>query len=257
MNDAYAQGFLQKCAEEGVDPQALLKAAQNADAQFQMQMQNARYGHQLQPRPVQPIGKPLGRLPSLNQQGADIYNAPSGGRRALARASTPTSERDPRISGPGGVIEQARAQTPWGGQAASPVTARQAGPQVAGNRPPAARQPWQPTSPVEQAMMATHGKPTGQQAAAFRSTLAGAQGLSANQQRIAGQQGGQVTPYGTMSVGRRPAQNVARPAARPAAAAAPASPFARVATPALSPYPSPAPAQRFARVETPTLGYGS
>jgi hypothetical protein len=224
MNDAYAQGFLQKCAEEGVDPADLVKLAQNADAQFQTRMQNARYGHQLQPRPVQPIGKPLGRLPSLNQQGADIYNAPGGGRRALARSSTPTSESDPRISGPGGVIEQARAQTPWGGAAAAPATARQAGPQIAGGRPPAARQPWQPTSPAEQAMMATHGKPAGQQASAFRSTLAGAQGLSANQQRIAGQQGGQVTPYGTMSAGRRPAQNVARPAARPAAAPAPVSP---------------------------------
>ena len=39
MNDAYAQGFLQKCAEEGVDPQVLLKAAQVWDPQT---MQAAR-----------------------------------------------------------------------------------------------------------------------------------------------------------------------------------------------------------------------
>lgn len=281
MNDAYLQGFLLKCAEEGIDAEALLKVAQNSDEQLQLQLQNA-YNRGQQPArpapmPARPASKPIGRLPSLNTTGAEIYNyqGRGGGRAGLARASVPTNMSDPRISGPGGVIEQARAQTPWGENPARyseptpPAVARQAGPQVARGG-----QQWKPTSPAEKAMMATRGRPSNQQGAAYRQTLAQGQGFSQNQQRIAGMPGGTVKPYGTMAPGRpaqapaaQRAQNVAKPpvsraapaaqnvAKSPAPAPAPAASsglFSRMQTPNLSPY-GPDPVSGRFRMETPKL----
>jgi hypothetical protein len=160
MNDAYVWGFLQKCAEEGVDAEALLKVAQS-----------------------------------------------------------------------------------------QPAVVRQVGPQVA-KRPPTGG-PWQPTSPAEQAMMATRGaKSPGQRAAAYRQTYARAQGFNPEQQRIAGMQGATVNPYGAMQVKTpivpqppqppQSSQRIARPVAKPVTAApitpGPVTGRFAVKTPNLSPF---------------------
>ena len=94
--------------------------------------------------------------------------------------------------------------------------------------------------------MATHGKAPGQQQGAFRSTLAQAQGQSANQQQIAGSVGGSVNPYGSMAV-RNPM--------RPAPATPPAARNIAAKPPAAMP-PAGRPNPAFARVQTPSLGLG-
>jgi hypothetical protein len=279
MNDAYVQGFLQKCAEEGVAPQALLKAAQVWDPQTLQAARNREQAAASQAMTNAPpsegatgrsVRRPGQRLWTPGQQAATeqatsaqaVARAPAaGGATGYMSGVTgrsvgykPTSRtapvQPPAVARPAApaVAQKAVAQPPasnipeptstrevaarrqkmnvYPAQGAaqpaaapiySPVSAGKpmAAPATAKLTPAAAPTApavpaWATASPANRAMWATRGKPAGQQAAAFRSTLAGAQGLSANQQRIAGQQGGQVTPYGAMSVGRRPAQNVAR-----------------------------------------------
>ena len=307
MNDAYAQGFLQKCAEEGVDPQVLLKAAQVWDPQTMQAARNREQaaasramtnappsegatgrsvrrpaGQQLwdptqqarreQATSAQAVarapaaggltgymsgvtGRSVGFKPPVRPPAPQVAAPAQGAQRPavapvspqLAGAGKPAAQplagNSPEPSSTREVARRRAAQAPgmnvYPAQGAQQPAAAPIYNQMSAGKPaPAPKQTpaapaapavpaWATASPANRAMWATRGKPAGQQASAFRSTLAGAQGLSANQQQIAGQQGGQVTPYGSMRVSSP--MKAQRPAPAPAAGL-----FAKAPTPALS-----------------------